>query len=150
MASKDSSASSNLIDWFLLVVNILTFIAMVFFNIASTVKIKGLFDNTADEISNAVPIDITPDGWTFSTWAIIYTWQGLWLLLNLAIMFVKVTHYDGESVNLYKFPRVFNKQFHLFMCANFLLNISWLFVWDAGHFGVINIFLISDVLIIMF
>lgn len=128
-----NSPSSSILDLFLLVANILAFIAMVFFNIASTIPLKGLFDNTADQISNAVPIDITPDGWTFSTWGVIYVWQGLWLLFNLAIMFKDS---DNSDIKLYRNPKVFNKQFHLFVCANFLLNISWLFVWDAAHFGV--------------
>ena len=33
-----------------------------------------------DNVSDAYPLDVTPDGWTYSIWDVIYVWQLLWLL----------------------------------------------------------------------
>ena len=123
--------SFNCFDLLLILINVLAFAAMVFFNIASTIPLEGLFDNTGSEISNSSEVDITPDGWTFSTWGAIYIWTGLWILLNIAFIFIR-----SDYGPLYRQPPVFTRQFQLFICANFLLNIAWLFLWDAKHFGV--------------
>jgi len=100
---------------------------MVFFNSASSTNlIKGLFKNLTNEIARKNEVSITPAGWTFSSWGIIYTWQILWLLFNVVLIFVK----DKNNQPLYRSPVVLSFWFHLFISANFILNIIWLFVWD--------------------
>ena len=37
------------------------------------------FKNTTGNISDEYPTQITPAGWTFSIWGVIYIWQVLWL-----------------------------------------------------------------------
>jgi hypothetical protein len=100
---------------------------MALFNAAaSTPLINGLFKNRTGEISNAYNVSITPAGWTFSTWSIIYAWQILWLLFNVVLIFVK----DKNNQPLYRSPVVLSFWFHLFITANFILNIVWLFIWS--------------------
>lgn len=72
-----TSDKINMIDLELVILNIILFIAMVFFNAASTVPIEGLFKFTGAQISNRSEVDITPAGWTFSTWGAIYILQGM-------------------------------------------------------------------------
>lgn len=110
-----------------IVLNTLLFIIMALFNAAaSTNLIKGLFQNTTNVISDGAEVSITPAGWTFSTWGIIYAWQILWLLFNVVLIFVK----DKNNQPLYRSPVVLSFWFHLFISANFILNIVWLFIWS--------------------
>lgn len=131
--AKDLQPSKNIsvFDLCLVTLNYAAFILMLFFNIAAYVPLQGLFLRKSDEILFQYTTHITPDRWVFITIAIIYAWQGLWLIYNLALFFV-----FSDYGRMYKLPPVFTPQFHLFMLANFLLNIGWLFLWDALHFGV--------------
>jgi hypothetical protein len=91
--------------------------------------------------------DITPAGWTFSTWGIIYTWQGAWLVYNIFLVFKK-----SEYGRLYLRPLVLSLSFHLFVTANFVSNIIWLFLWDRGLFWVSILHLIfsQEILYLVF
>ncbi len=94
----------------------------------------GLFTNTTGNISNGNEVNITPAGWTFSTWGIIYTWQALWLIFNIFLIFRR-----HEMSRLYREPPVLTIVFHILMFSNFALNITWLFLWDRQYFTVISI-----------
>ncbi len=75
----------------MIVLNTILFVIMAFFNAAaSTQLIEGLFKNKTNEISYIAEVSITPAGWTFSTWGIIYAWQALWLIFNVVLIFIKV------------------------------------------------------------
>ena len=125
MAPAKQDTGFKILDIGFIFLYFIVFIAMAFFNAASSIPVKGLFKNTAGNISASIEVDITPAGWTFSTWGIIYTWTGLWLILNIAYIFIR-----SNSGRMYKQPPVFTKRFQIFMLANFLLNITWLFLWD--------------------
>ena len=114
--------------------NTLSFIAIVFFNIAATIPIGGLFESTTSEILGKHPIGIHPSAWNydFRTWGVMYGWMALWLLLNILFIFVL-----NKFGRMHVHPPVFTKQFLLFTISNFMLNISWLFLWDGEHFGVL-------------
>jgi len=79
-----------------------------------------------------------------STWGIIYTWQALWLLFNVVIIFVR----DNEGDRIYNKPAVLTPIFHLFILINFLLNTVWLIIWDRLEFTVafVVIFLMTAAL----
>ncbi len=76
-----------------------------------------------------------------STWGIIYTWQALWLLFNVVIIFVR----DNEGDRIYNKPAVLTPIFHLFILINFLLNTVWLILWDRLEFtaGFVVLFLMT-------
>lgn len=129
--NNKSSSMFNCFDLLLILINLLAYVAMVFFNIASTFPMDGLFDHKPSDIAYDNRVDITPNSWTFVTWAISYVWIGLWILLNIAFVFIR-----SDYGPLYKQPPVFTRQLQLFICANFLLNTAWVFLWDAQHFTV--------------
>jgi hypothetical protein len=145
MNAQPVSTFTRIILPITIVLNIVLYILMVIFNAAaSTNLIKGLFKNLTNEIARKNEVSITPAGWTFSSWGIIYTWQILWLLFNVVLIFVK----DKNNQPLYRSPVVLSFWFHLFISANFILNIVWLFIWDNRDFtgSFIGIFFMTAVL----
>ncbi|XP_013995422.1 uncharacterized protein [Salmo salar] len=80
---------------------------------------KGPFHWSTGNISRKYETDITPAGWTFSIWGLIYTW------LTLMIMYIISLIYRGSwtlSVLLYGF--------YLSWIVNMALNMTWLLLWD--------------------
>ena len=126
-----AGGSHNLLLVGLTIFNLLLFIVMVFINLASSNVSWGIFSNSTSDISKYNEVDITPAGWTFATWGIIYTWQGLWLFYNVFLFFKR-----SEYGRLYMAPPILTLTFHLFITANFALNIAWLFLWDRQLFWV--------------
>jgi benzodiazapine receptor len=94
--------------------NIMAFVLTVLVNgLAGSTEILG-GKNTA-EISNANPTLITPAGYVFSIWGIIY------ILLGIFVVFQAWPH--GEQTDLRR------RIGPLFVLSS-LLNIAWLFLWQ--------------------
>lgn len=123
----------NILLIVLIFVNVVAFIVTIFFNAASSLPSIKIFKSVTGNISDRHPVDITPAGWTFSTWGIIYTWQGLWLLFNVVIIFIKNANGDGY---LYQTPLVLSPVVHLIYLSNLGFNIAWLFLFDSELFSV--------------
>jgi len=124
---KRSSRRKNAFVIALIVLNCITFVLMALFNAAASTRMfPGLFKNTTGSISANVQTFLTPAGWTFSTWGIIYAWQALWLVFNVVIIFIRQ---DGERLCYH--PAVLTPIFYILYFINLVLNIVWLFVWDA-------------------
>jgi translocator protein len=94
--------------------NIITFILMVIVNglAGSTTLIGGQFTN---EVSNANPTLITPAGYTFSIWGIIY------ILLGIFVIYQAL---PGQRMKPFQ-----ERVGWLFMVSS-VLNIAWLFAWQ--------------------
>ncbi len=73
-------------------------------------------------------------GWTFSTWGLIYTWQGCWILFSIISIFLKNDYQNGAY--LYLKPNVLTPLFFTFIIANYLFNIGWLFAFTQIQFWV--------------
>ena len=43
---------------------------------------SGIFYNTIGGLSDKYPLDITPSGWAFSIWGIIYLWLGISIVFS--------------------------------------------------------------------
>ena len=143
--TKQAGLLERIILPIMIVLNTILFIIMALFNAAaSTQLIKGLFKNKTNEISSVAEVSITPAGWTFSSWGIIYAWQILWLIFNIVLIFIK----DKNGQPLFRSPVVLSPLFHLFITFNFVLNIVWLFIWDNQDFtgAFIGLFFMTAVL----
>jgi len=125
MAATDSS--------FLKWLNILAFAVMVIVNglAGSTTIIGG--KNTA-QISDANPTLITPAGYVFSIWGIIY------ILLGVFVFYQVLPNQKAKEFR--------EKVGCLFIASN-VLNIVWLFIWQFEYliFSVVVIFLLLATLI---
>lgn len=79
------------------------------------------FKNKTGDISDEYYTQITPAGWAFSIWGIIYAWQALW------------TVYGWSLVVRHSFPLTITPVSVLFYsCAN-IGNIAWIYVWGNAY-----------------
>lgn len=85
----------------------------------------GLFLSNQANLSDQFYLSITPAGWTFSIWGIIYLFQVCWVIISIAAIFVR-----GSDGYLYVRPEVFPVTTFLFYIFGNLMNISWLFAFD--------------------
>lgn len=128
MKSANSTMSYLMIG--LTILNTIVYIVMIIFNAGAATPILGnVFKYNTSAISAISETYLTPSGWTFSTWGIIYAWQALWLLFALLLIILK-----KDGFRLFNSPPVLSVWFHLFVLINFILNIVWLFVWDSLNF----------------
>ncbi|XP_038067348.1 uncharacterized protein LOC119737231 [Patiria miniata] len=85
----------------------------------------GWFLNGTGDISDYYYLEITPAGWTFSIWGIIYTFQVLFILYLLISLCRR-----NDQGPVYREPPVMNSLMLGLYSINLALNMSWLFLWD--------------------
>ncbi|XP_077100763.1 uncharacterized protein LOC143751869 [Siphateles boraxobius] len=108
----------------LIVLSVVLYIICIVFN-ALAGPGKGPFRNTTSSISNKYNTEITPSGWTFSIWGVIYTWLSLMHAYILSTTCRRTVY--GP---MYCSPAVLPYGFFITWIANMLLNIGWLLLWD--------------------
>ena len=127
-----ATVNSKLLKW----MNILAFIAMVIVNgLAGSTKIIG--DKNTAQISDANPTLITPAGYVFSIWGIIY------LLLGIFVIFQALPSQQGKE---------FHKKVGWLFVLSSIVNIGWLFLWQFEQLGfsVVLMFLLLASLIMIY
>ncbi|KAM5157349.1 uncharacterized protein ACMZJ9_008675 [Mantella aurantiaca] len=120
----------------LICLSVVSFICTVVFNATSAMAQNGLFLTTASNISAKYPLDVTPAGWTFSIWSVIYIWNGLWIVYVISTLFRR-----NKYGRVYAKPTVHPPEFFALWILNNLINIAWLFLWDRELLIFSNIFL---------
>lgn len=121
---------------FLRFLNILTYALMIIVNgLAGGTTIIG--GKTTAQISDANPTLITPAGYTFSIWGVIYILLGVFVLYQAL-----PTQQSREYVD---------RIGYLFSISN-SLNVLWIFLWQFEHLAlsVIVIFLLLATLIMIY
>ncbi|XP_019727394.1 uncharacterized protein LOC109516984 [Hippocampus comes] len=97
----------------------------------------GPFSTTTGNVSDVFVTEITPSGWTFSIWSVIYVWLTLMIIYILANLCRK---------NIYGYvycsPPVLPYGFFICWCLNLCFNIAWLLVWDRAWMIAALVFLI--------
>uniref|UniRef100_A0A3Q1FKY5 Si:ch211-161h7.5 n=1 Tax=Acanthochromis polyacanthus TaxID=80966 RepID=A0A3Q1FKY5_9TELE len=96
-------------------------ITMVFSALAASGK---PFLVSTGNISDEFVTEITPSGWTFAIWGIIYTF------LALVLVYVLSGFFRNEYGYVYCSPAVLSHGFFVLWCLNLILNIGWLLLWD--------------------
>lgn len=124
--------TSTYLKW----LNILAFISTVLVNglAGSTTIIGG--KNTA-QISDSNPSLVTPAGYVFSIWGVIYS------LLGLFVIFQALPSEKGKD---------YQKGIGLFFVLSSLLNITWLFLWqyEILSLSVVVMFLLLATLVTIY
>jgi len=88
-------------------------------------NMTGLFINTVRSVSEKFELDITPSGFTFSIWGVIYFW------LTAAIIFYLFSLFSSSEMGkLYLCPVVISPWYSYFFATNLLYNTAWIFTWD--------------------
>ncbi|XP_030840734.1 uncharacterized protein LOC582363 [Strongylocentrotus purpuratus] len=103
----------------------------------------GWFNSTIGNLSGEYPSPITPAGYAFSIWSLIYLWMAVWILYIIMTLFR--TNARGP---VYLNPPVTSLPFLLSVFLGNCLNILWLFVWDREMLTVSAIVLVSSTLVL--
>jgi translocator protein len=97
--------------------NTLVFILIVVINaLANLLPING---QTTGEISNRIEVLITPAGYAFSIWSLIYILIGIWIIRQYPK--------DRRGLPVYKNTSI------IFMISG-LLNCTWILTWHYEYF----------------
>lgn len=127
-----ATTTSSLLKW----LNIVAFVVMVIVNgLAGSTTIIG--GKTTAQVSDANPTLITPAGYVFSIWGIIYT------LLGIFVFYQALPNQKAKEFRA--------KVGYLFIASS-ILNIVWLFLWQFEHlvFSVFVMFLLLATLIAIY
>ena len=79
------------------------------------------FRNDTGGISEEHCVEITPAGWTFGIWIVIYAWQVLWIL------------YGWSFILRPSFPRSIVFLTYIFFTVANLFNIMWTYLWGNDY-----------------
>lgn len=81
--------TARVIEIVVLIVTTTLYVVTVFLNYwSSSDNSEDLgFKDTVGNISDRYRLQVTPAGWTFSIWAVIYVWQLLWLIYGWSFVF---------------------------------------------------------------
>ncbi|XP_029308675.1 uncharacterized protein LOC115022026 [Cottoperca gobio] len=80
---------------------------------------RGPFHSSIANVSGRYETDITPAGWTFSIWGVIYTW------LTLMVIYMLTYVFRGSWAQC-----LLPYTFYFFWLANMVMNMIWLLLWD--------------------
>jgi len=94
---------------------LVAFVATLIINYLST---NGAIGKTQSELSDKYYLPITPPGWAFSIWGLIYLWQGAWIIFHSAMS----CKYSSELESTLMFGRGFYVSWIL-SCA---CNMGWI------------------------
>ncbi|KAK2844000.1 hypothetical protein Q5P01_010659 [Channa striata] len=103
---------------FVIVLCALVFVVLLVVNALAGAG-KGLFHSSTGNVSARYETDITPAGWTFSIWGVIYTW------LTLMVLYITSYVCRGSWAQC-----LLSYTFYFCWLLNMVLNITWLLVWD--------------------
>ncbi|XP_031558048.1 uncharacterized protein LOC116294562 [Actinia tenebrosa] len=82
--------------------------------------LNDLYGNnlSTGDVSDKYSTEITPAGWAFSIWGVIYTWQMLWILYSLSLICRPHA------------PDVLNWLFHVLFICTCVFNSTWIIIWQ--------------------
>lgn len=98
-----------------------------------------IFKSTQVNLSAKYDTAITPAGWTFSIWGVIYAWQALHLIYGFILLWRKTSQQDY----IYIVPNPIGTKFYIAYTFSCLFNIGWIFTFDRELLIVSLIFLIA-------
>lgn len=75
---------------------------------------------TTGQVSDSYSTPITPEGFTFSIWSVIY------ILLGAFVVYQALPRNRGKS---------FHERISFLFILSCLLNVSWIFLWQYGFFA---------------
>lgn len=89
--------------------------------------VPDIFLYTVGDISDMFELFITPAGFAFTIWTLIYIWLSIGLIVFIITIFLK-----SDNEKLYLNPAIATPSVMATLTINFLLNFAWIFVWDRS------------------
>ncbi|XP_062260876.1 uncharacterized protein LOC133968712 [Platichthys flesus] len=80
---------------------------------------KAFFSSSTGNVSARYETGITPAGWTFSIWGVIYTW------LTLMVIYITCYVFRGAWAQC-----LLPYAFYFCWLSNMVMNVAWLLLWD--------------------
>uniref|UniRef100_A0A1B8YA49 Uncharacterized protein n=1 Tax=Xenopus tropicalis TaxID=8364 RepID=A0A1B8YA49_XENTR len=130
-------AKHNLLLFSLIILTAVSYIVTVIFNALSAISNNGVFATIAKNVSDKYSLDITPAGWTFSIWSVIYIWNGAWIVYAVSTLFRR-----NSMGYIYVTPGLHPPEFFVIWIVNNIVNIGWLFLWDQEILIFANVFIV--------
>ena len=100
-------------------------ITIIFNGMATNTGNNAAYQSDTGNISDVYSTQITPAGWAFSIWGVIYTWQALWLLYAWTFVF--------REICISNYPRPISILTYLFFAASCIPNIIWIVLWGNWY-----------------
>lgn len=114
--------------------SIFAYVIALAFNGLST---SGAFGPDQGELSDKYGLPITPPGWTFSIWGIIYLWQSLWLVYMLYRSIRYSTEIKANDTI------TFGKLFYISWILSCVFNGLWISLFAMEQLTISSLVLIS-------
>lgn len=91
-------------------------------------KESGLVEYAVGELSDIYFTYITPAGWAFAIWSLIYIWLAILLIFYIVTIFK-----SNDFGKVYLNPEVANFTYRAIFIANLSLNASWIILWGNKY-----------------
>ncbi len=112
----------------LLVATVLVVVMFILSILSNFPHIGVGFKNGTTEVSDIFYTQLTPAGWIFKIWGLVYTWQVIWIIYGWSFVFRPAT------------PRAISFVTYILYSIGQLCNIAWTYLWGnlytAASFGV--------------
>ena len=115
----------NVTEVVVLAVTTLLYVITVFINYwSSSGNASDLGLEDVGNVSDAYELVVTPDGWTFAIWGVIYVWQFLWLL------------YGWRFVVRPSSAKIIPLLTYILFSISCLINIGWIYAFTNREMAV--------------
>jgi len=120
-----------------ILVAVFLFLLSIGINALAVPGIPPLFTTDTANVSAVFDTPITPIGWTFQIWAVIYTW----LIVMHGYILSTICRKNANGY-VYCSPAVLPCGLFVSWSINMAFNCGWLFVWDRGVMIAAMVFLV--------
>lgn len=116
----------RVVEVVVLAVTSVLYIVSVFLNYwSSSDDSKSLgFNETVGDVSSNYELAVTPPGWTFSIWGLIYAWQFLWLIYGWTFVFRP------------NYAKTIPLLTYVLFSAACLINVGWIYAFTNDQIAV--------------
>jgi len=129
----------NYLNLACILTSVFTFTLTTVFNglAGSGAGVPTIFYSTVGNLSDKYQLYITPAGFTFSIWSVIY----LWLAISLVCLTVSLWTRVADGGRAYLSPPVATPPVTATLSVNFICNLVWIFLWDREQTVAASVFL---------
>eukprot|EP00095_Tigriopus_kingsejongensis_P008611 maker-scaffold147_size311475-snap-gene-2.14 protein:Tk08611 transcript:maker-scaffold147_size311475-snap-gene-2.14-mRNA-1 annotation:"PREDICTED: uncharacterized protein LOC101165601" len=97
---------------------------------------SGIVHNSVGNLSRKYYTMVTPAGWVFSIWSVIYLW-----IMSMIIFFWVTVFRSNDFGKVYLNPVVLSKSYMAVFFINLACNTAWIFIWDNELLILSSVFL---------